>query len=255
MPLLWGNTRCKEAAGWDGRIASKLMVAGGVGAVVGSVLSVVQQQPLVRFTAASTASFLMLTGCFSVVQEGSRLVRCRDSPLNSVLGGAATGALLFASHGQPGARGAVICAAIGGVAHLAAARVEAAGGLQQLLIAVDLLDPPPPPPPGSPEAAAAEAAAQAAAAAAAAQAAAPGAAGAAAAAQQGEARPWWHQYLPLRRMSDQEFEDYKAKQDDVQRKRIEAALAGGLPVMVDRARQDEQQQPQPAAADGSKGKQ
>lgn len=28
MPLLWGKTRCKEAAGWDDRIASKLMVAG-----------------------------------------------------------------------------------------------------------------------------------------------------------------------------------------------------------------------------------
>lgn len=41
--------------------------AGGVGATVGSVLSVVQQQPLVRFTALSTASFLMLTGCFSGV--------------------------------------------------------------------------------------------------------------------------------------------------------------------------------------------
>lgn len=113
--------------------------------------------------------------------------------------------------GQPGARGAIICAAIGGVAHLAAARVEAAGGLQQLLISMDLLDPPPPPPPGSPEAAAAQAAAQAAAATAAA---------AAAAQQQAEqARPWWHQYMPLRRMSDQEFEEYKAKQDDAQRKR------------------------------------
>ncbi len=32
---------------------------------MGSVLSVVHQHPLVRFTAASTASFLMLTGCFS----------------------------------------------------------------------------------------------------------------------------------------------------------------------------------------------
>lgn len=28
MPLLWGKTRCKEAAGWDERMASKLMVAG-----------------------------------------------------------------------------------------------------------------------------------------------------------------------------------------------------------------------------------
>ena len=41
------------------------LCAGGTGAVVGSLLSVVQRQPLVRFTAASTASFLMLAGCFS----------------------------------------------------------------------------------------------------------------------------------------------------------------------------------------------
>ena len=105
----------------------------------------------------------------------------------------------------------MICAGVGGVVHLAAARVEAAGGLQQFLIAMDLLDPPPPPPPGSAEAAAAEAAAAAAAAAAATAAAAERAAAA--------ARPWWHRYLPLRRMSDAEFEEYKAKQDEEQRKR------------------------------------
>lgn len=28
MPLLWGKTRCKETAGWDGRIAAKLVAAG-----------------------------------------------------------------------------------------------------------------------------------------------------------------------------------------------------------------------------------
>ena len=46
----------------------------------------------------------MPVGCLAaaVVQEASRLVRCRDSPLNSVLGGAATGALLFKSHGELG---------------------------------------------------------------------------------------------------------------------------------------------------------
>ena len=42
-------------------------LAGGVGAVVGGLLSVVQQQPALRLTAISTASFLMLTGCFSGV--------------------------------------------------------------------------------------------------------------------------------------------------------------------------------------------
>ena len=36
----------------------------------------------------------------AVVQETSRLVHCRDSPTNSVLAGAATGALLYKSHGE-----------------------------------------------------------------------------------------------------------------------------------------------------------
>jgi hypothetical protein len=45
-------------------------------------------------------------------------------------------------------------------------------------------------------------------------------------------------------MSDQEWEEYRAAQDEAQRQRIEAALAGGLPVMVERRRQQQQQQQQ-----------
>ncbi|PSC68115.1 mitochondrial import inner membrane translocase subunit Tim17-A [Micractinium conductrix] len=220
MPLLWGNTRCAEAAGWEDRVARKLTVAGGVGVAVGSVLSVLQQQPLARFTAASTASFLMLAGCFSLVQEASRLVRCRDSPLNSVAAGAATGALLYKSHGRSGGPGAIICAALGGGVHLAAARVDAAGGLQQLLVSMDLLDPPPQQEEQQQEQQEQEE-------------------------QQREAsapRPWWHQYLPVQKMSEEEWQTYKGQQDDAQRKRIEAALAGGLPVMVDRKQEQPQQE-------------
>lgn len=39
---------------------------------VGSVLAVLQQQPVARFTAASTASFLMLAGCFAGEPPGSQ---------------------------------------------------------------------------------------------------------------------------------------------------------------------------------------
>ncbi|KAL4442039.1 hypothetical protein ABPG77_011300 [Micractinium sp. CCAP 211/92] len=225
MPLLWGKTRCKETAGWEDRIAAKLIVAGTSGAAVGSVLAVLQQRSLIGFTAASTASFLMLAGCFSVVQETSRLVRCRDSPTNSVLAGAATGALLYKTHGRSAAPGAVICAALGGAAHLLAGRIEAAGGFAQLLVSLDLLDPPPQPP-AKAEQPHSSSSAEAGAAAAAGQ-----------AGGQPSSRPWWHDYLPIKRMSDEEWEQYKSQQDDVQRKRIEAALAGGLPVMVDRQRQ------------------
>lgn len=101
--------------------------------------------------------------------------------------------------------------------HLAAARVDAAGGLQQFLISLDLLDPPPPPAPGSPEAAAAEAAA------------AVEAAARQVAEQQALAeRPWWHRYLPVRRMSDTEWEEYKAQQDEAQRKRCGGGHGWGV---------------------------
>ncbi|KAL4427821.1 hypothetical protein ABPG75_001910 [Micractinium tetrahymenae] len=244
MPLLWGKTRCKETSGWEDRIAAKLIVAGSAGAAVGSVLSVLQQQPLVRFTAASTASFLMLAGCFSVVQEASRLVRCRDSPANSVLAGAAAGALLYKTHGRSGAPGAVICAALGGAVHLLADKIQVAGGFAQLLVSMDLLDPPPQPaqPPAEAEQQQSSHTSR--------SGRAEGAAAAAAAGQAGQppaARPWWHKYLPIKKMSDEEWERYKSQQDAAQRKRIEAALAGGLPVMVDRQRQQQEQQ------DGSSG--
>lgn len=113
-----------------------------------------------------------------------------------------------AAAGQAAAPGAIVCAALGGAAHLLADRVDAAGDLQKFLISLDLLDPPPPPLPGSPEALAAEAAAA-------------EAAARAAAAEQAAlaARPWWHRYLPVRRMSDAEWQQHQAQQDEAERRR------------------------------------
>ena len=184
-------------------------------------------------------------------------------------------------------KGAAICAALGGAAHWAAARVDLSGGLRGMLVSMDLLDQDAPPAAAAgPEGAGGEAG---------------GAAG------QPASDGWWDRllpYLPLRKFSDEEWEAYKAAQDEIQRKRwvggrrgalalrrsrgawgaagctprepvgtasecpacvlwtaarrasgaclrvlapdvrrIEAALAGGLPVMVERQRQA-QQQPQ-----------
>jgi hypothetical protein len=57
-------------------------------------------------------------------------------------------------------------------------------------------------------------------------------------------------WLPVQ-MTDAEWADYIARQDDVQRKRIDAALAGGLPAVVS---QPQQRQPDqaPAAAGGDR---
>ena len=76
----------------------------------------------------------------AAVQEGSRTVRCQDSPLNSAIGGAATGALLFASHGASAPRGAVICSALGAAAHWSADKIQLDHSFRSLLIAWGLLD-------------------------------------------------------------------------------------------------------------------
>ncbi len=90
--------------------------------------------------------------------------------------------------GRSAAPGAVICAALGGAAHLLAGRIEAAGGFAQLLVSLDLLDPPPQPP-AEAEQPHSSSSAEAGAAAAAGQ-----------AGGQPSSRPWWHEYLPIKRV-------------------------------------------------------
>jgi len=75
-----------------------------------------------------------------VVQETTRRLRCQDSPINSGIAGAATGALLFASHGAAPPRGAVICAALGAAAHWAADKIALEKNFRSFLTVWGLLD-------------------------------------------------------------------------------------------------------------------
>jgi len=75
-----------------------------------------------------------------VVQETTRRLRCQDSLINSGVAGAATGALLFASHGAAPPRGAVICGALGAAAHWAADQIALEKNFRSFLIAWGLLD-------------------------------------------------------------------------------------------------------------------
>ena len=127
--------------------------------------------------------------------------------------------------GHPGAKGAVIVASLGAAAHWALQNVDAAGGLRAYLVSIDLLDPHP----QDLAAAAAAAEAQAASAAAAEQ---------QAAQEPLPARPWWHAYLPVQKMSDAEWREYKAAQEATEAARIEAALAGGLPAVIERRKRE-----------------
>lgn len=60
--------------------------------------------------------------------------------MNSALGGAATGALLFASHGAAPPRGAVIVGSLAAAGHWAADQLALERGFRSLLVAWDLLD-------------------------------------------------------------------------------------------------------------------
>lgn len=82
-----------------------------------------------------------VAGVDAAVQEGTRRVRRRDDPVNSALGGAAAGALLFASHGAAAPRGAVICAAIGAAAHWTSDALSWDRATRGTLISMGLLDP------------------------------------------------------------------------------------------------------------------
>lgn len=119
---------------------------------VGAILAFGNKSPLARTVGSSCASFLLLATSFSGVQELSRRVFCVDAPLNSGLGGAATGALLFASHGALPQRGAALCGILGFAGHVALTTGLEHGdaALRKVLIGLELLDPSarPEPPPG-----------------------------------------------------------------------------------------------------------
>lgn len=57
---------------------------------------------------------------------------------------------------------------------------------------------------------------------------------------------WASSYLPIRKMSDEEWEEYQRKQEQAQQRRVQAALEGGLPAILERKHangQEQQQEP------------
>ncbi|GAB4818017.1 hypothetical protein N2152v2_005063 [Parachlorella kessleri] len=180
--------------------------------VVGSILAVLNNAPL----------------------ETARFLRGVDSVANSVAAGAGTGALLFKLHGGHPVKGAAVCAALGGAASWAGRKVDFSHGLRGVLVSMDLLDADSPQQKASAQQATAAAAAAA-------------AAGREDGAENDAPSSWFDwvaPLLPVKKFTDEEWEEYKRSQDEMQRKRIEVALEGGLPVMVDR-KQQLQPQPQP----------
>jgi hypothetical protein len=147
------------------------------------------------------------------VQETVRRARCKDGPLNSALGGAATGALLFAAHGAAVPRGAAIVGALGAAGHWAADQLALERGFRSLLVAWDLLDESAVPKPAKPPAPL------------------PPNVGAGAAAAPEKPSMWQRlrPYYPVRKMTEEEWEAHQRKQTEAETRARQAALAGVHP--------------------------
>jgi hypothetical protein len=86
-------------------------MAVGVGAAVGTFLSVLRNEPALRTAARTSGSFGIIGATFFSLAELCRMLRQEDGRANSVLAGAASGAVLRGVHHG---RGFVLPGAIGG---------------------------------------------------------------------------------------------------------------------------------------------
>ena len=125
--------------GWERRLGERTLTSGalcslcsctpavltrapsvGVGAAAGTCYALVCNEPALAASAATSASFGIAAGTFFSLQELCRLLRQADGPENSLLAGAASGALLRGvHHGRAFALpGALAAGALAYAAHL-----------------------------------------------------------------------------------------------------------------------------------------
>lgn len=136
------HSHCPAAEGWQGRLQTKLATAGVGGTLVGAALSVLQQGPFLRYAFGTAASWVICVGGFAVCQETSRLLRCDDSAANSIVAGAATGALLLGLQRGKNASlpAAIVCGSAAGAWHVLDDRLQPVAFFQQWLVDNDLMD-------------------------------------------------------------------------------------------------------------------
>ena len=97
--------------GWQSRLGERTGMSVCVGAAVGTLLSVLRNEPALSTAARTSGSFGIIGATFFSFSELCRLLRQEDGRANSVLAGAASGALLRGVHHG---RGFVLPGAIGG---------------------------------------------------------------------------------------------------------------------------------------------
>ncbi|KAI8106389.1 hypothetical protein M9435_000933 [Picochlorum sp. BPE23] len=99
--------------GFEKRILWKTASAGTAGAALGAFLALGKKTKVLPASLTGAASLGMLSLAFTGAQEYTRALTSSDTPINAAVGGAASGALLFASYGSRPVYGAAIMAALG----------------------------------------------------------------------------------------------------------------------------------------------
>lgn len=202
---------CDVSRGWERRITAKSAAAGITGAAVGSILAVLRQAPLLRSSFGTGASCAFCMACFGGLQETARTLRCKDDPWNSAAGGGLSA--LFLVGIQQNHR--LKAANAGLYAAVTAAAVHAADNRWHMSIWLK---------PVTEEERVA----------------------AAAAAEQRRSHEQevprvparWESWIPIRKMSDWEWEDYQHRKAESFKARVQAATSGGLPVIAEKQKQE-----------------
>lgn len=218
---------------WHSRLSKKLAITASGGLVAGGLLSVLHSAPLGRYAAGTAASWCIFVGTFGVLQESIRAARGVDSMMNSSLAGAATGGLLLGLHlGRPSALpGAAIGCGVASGCHWVGDQIKPGQSFRDMLIEWDLLDPLP----GELEERARQEQLQAAQAAARAASGGSSSTGGSSSGSSGTGTGGWRDWMPFRRMSDEEWEEHQRKTKEKFRERVAVTKEGGLPALVNKS--------------------
>lgn len=116
--------------------------AGVGGTVAGAALAVLQQKKFVGHCAGTAASCMVCMGAFAGLQESSRLLRCDDSAANSIVAGAAVGAVLLGLQRgrQASLPGAIVCGFAAGTVYTLDDKLQPLKIAKQWLAENDLID-------------------------------------------------------------------------------------------------------------------
>ncbi|BDA42085.1 hypothetical protein COCOBI_02-8860 [Coccomyxa sp. Obi] len=138
----WQGTRCPLAAGWQQRLASKVLLAAGLGSAAGAVLAILERKPMLPHIRGTAASAAICLSFFGVLQEGMRIMRCHDSSINSIVAGGAASYILVSlqSGRQKAVPAALYCSLGAGGLHWLTQRYDWGTFTRRMLVRVDLLD-------------------------------------------------------------------------------------------------------------------